>query len=161
MDKVGFGEMSVVSDFDVPYGGAILKIEAGKQTDTMFHRVTGKIVYVLSGTLRATVMKNGGVSAIEFETGKSFFIKPGLVYNFYAKEETVVVEFTDPKSYNEDTYCIFKGTKPDSDSTGDSPSPEDVMKMNEEDKAVAQEKPNKKTKRKSTTKRKVKSKKGK
>jgi quercetin dioxygenase-like cupin family protein len=162
MDKFGFGERTLINNADTTLGGAVFKVFAGKQTDTIFHRLHGKIVYVLSGSLKATVMKDGRASTVSVKEGASFFVKPGLVHNFIAVDDSVLIEFASSEVYSNDTYCIFKGSQPATEDV----KPDDVMKMQEEDKkeepapAETKKTTTKKTKKK-TAKRKTKSKKGK
>jgi mannose-6-phosphate isomerase-like protein (cupin superfamily) len=109
--KVGYGTRIVVTHENSQTGGAIIEIEPGKQTDALFHRVSGKIVFVLRGVLKATMIKEGQVRSINVDPGESFYVKPGLIHQFSSEnnEKVQLVEFASKGLYD-DVYCVFKGS---------------------------------------------------
>lgn len=125
--QVGYGKIALVNHAESPVAGAILEIEKGKKTDMMFHRLGHKLVYVMVGKLKVSVLKDGVINTLGVNAGASFYIKPGLIYQFEALERSIVVEFVESiKVYDEDTYCVAKAPV-------EKAKPEDVMKMTPED----------------------------
>ena len=110
MKEVGFGKHVVVDAENSTVGGAVLEIEPGKRTDTIFHMQYEKVMFVLSGKIKATVIKDGRMSTIDVVAGQSFYVKPGLVHSLEAIERSVVIEFTNTDMYKHDIHCVFKGT---------------------------------------------------
>ena len=107
--EVGYGKLALINHDDSIVAGAILEIEKGKKTDMVFHRLGNKLVYVLVGKLKVHVLKNGTLNTLGVNVGSSFYIKPGLIYQFEALEKSVVVEFAENiKVYGEDVYCVIK-----------------------------------------------------
>jgi quercetin dioxygenase-like cupin family protein len=125
--EVGYGKLALVNHADSVAAGAVLEIEKGKKTDMIFHRLGHKLVYVLAGKLKVSVLRDGILNAIGVNAGASFYIKPGLIYQFEAIEKAIVVEFAENINvYNEDIYCIAKAPIVKA-------KPDDIMKMTQED----------------------------
>lgn len=119
MATVGFGARTRVHGSDsTPSSacGAVLEIESGKKTEMAFHLHNDKILYVMMGKVDVVVIRDGVIQRSEFSKGSSFVVSPGLVHQFEAKENTVMIEFgTNPEAYKnemKDTFVIEKGTAP-------------------------------------------------
>ena len=110
--EVGYGKCVLVkADDHKAIGGAIHEIESGMQTDMFFHRTEGKIVYVMMGKIKATVIKDGKMSSMDVGSGNSFYVKPGLVHQITAVDgSAVLIEFGSSFLYD-DYSCVFKGTQ--------------------------------------------------
>jgi hypothetical protein len=112
---IGFGSRVRVSTEECEdLGGAILDIEEGKQTDMVFHTKVKKIFYLLTGKLKATLIADGKIKALEITKGSSFAVMPGLVYQLQGLERSIVIEFCNasPALADKDLFVVTKGTQP-------------------------------------------------
>jgi hypothetical protein len=112
---IGFGSRVRVSTEECEdLGGAILDIEEGKQTDMVFHTKVKKIFYLLTGKLKATLIADGKIKALEINKGSSFAVMPGLVYQLQGLERSIVIEFCNasPALADKDLFVVTKGTQP-------------------------------------------------
>lgn len=153
-NKVGYGDRIVIRNAEHNIGGAIMKIEAGKKTDMCFHIYNKKVMYVLSGKVKVTVIQEGQMKAVELVAGSSFFVKEGFMSQMEAVEDSVVVELPSDanKLYGDspDRHIISKGTQVESEQ---SEEPGSAVLMTEEDKANAEVEEKPKTKRRSRKKK--------
>jgi quercetin dioxygenase-like cupin family protein len=162
--KIGYGKRIVVIAEGIAAGGAVLEIEKGKQTDMVFHMKTDKAIYVMSGLLKVRVLKDGQVTTLNVKPGISFFVRAGLVHQFEAIEDSIVVEFvSDTALYsNSDESIVSLGTKfeetPETVQEGEfaTMTPEDEAKVKKPKTVRKKRTPRKKkpTKKTKTTKRK-------
>jgi mannose-6-phosphate isomerase-like protein (cupin superfamily) len=108
---VGYGKRMSIGHEGFGVGGAVLDMDAGKKTDMVFHRVNGKLLYLLSGNLKVVVLRDGVASSVNVEAGMSFYVRPGLVYQLEAVSRAIVIEFAQPEAFSSDIYCITKGSQ--------------------------------------------------
>jgi len=150
VQKAGFGQSTFISADGTHLGGAILEIRAGKSTDMIFHRLHGKIVYVLGGKILVRVVSDGKLSGLEVPAGQSFFVRPGLVHQMTGIQHSIVVEFSEADAYKKENFgCIYKGTSLETTDV----EPGEFAKMSEGDKEKVEE-PNKTVRKKRQTKKK-------
>jgi mannose-6-phosphate isomerase-like protein (cupin superfamily) len=105
MVQVGFGSrVRVFGTGEVPSAacGAVLEVKEGKKTEMMFHLDNEKILYILMGSVYVIIIQDGVVKKKLFQRGESISISRGLVHQFEAAENSLLVEFgTNPNAYTD------------------------------------------------------------
>jgi quercetin dioxygenase-like cupin family protein len=139
MNKTGYGRQTIVEHEDFHVGGSVMEIEAGKKTDTIFHRLHGKLVYILAGVVTVSVIQDGQIKSIRVRPGQSFYIKPGLAHSFESTQQAILIEFSQKEIYKDDLFTLFKGTAPEvkseeniKDGEFAKMAEEDIIKVTEE-----------------------------
>ncbi|HEX5187018.1 MAG TPA: hypothetical protein VFV86_09020 [Nitrososphaeraceae archaeon] len=88
-------------------GGRILKLDTGDKTDMVFHLDTLKVLYILFGNIKLSVIKDGRITNVELVNNNSFSVARGTVYQLEAIEDSLIVEFVSAIN-NDDVFCISK-----------------------------------------------------
>ncbi len=156
MKDTVYGKKALVNFESASPGGAILSITKGNMTDMLFHMDHEKLVYVVAGTIRARVLKDGTIIPTLVSAGHDFYVKRGLVHQFEALTDVLLVEFVDgATSYEEDAVVVAKFRPQPTAEEGEfaKMTPEDEAKLEEQ--TEAEEPPTKPTRKKRTTKKKT------
>lgn len=144
--EVNYGKRVAVSSPDFDLGGAVHQINNGKKTDLGFYRETVKLFFVLFGKIKVVIMENGKMAAMEVDSGKSFAIRPGLIFQLEGLQDSIIIEYSSKMSSDEDYHLVSKGSVAEEESPVESDLTETLPEPTEV------EKPKRKTRRKKKTK---------
>lgn len=151
--EVNYGKRVVVSSPDFNLGGAVHQINKDKKTDLGFYRETVKLFFVLFGKIKVVIMENGKMAAMEVDSGKSFAIRPGLIFQLEGLQDSIVIEYSSKMSSDKDYHLISKGSLPEEESSSDFVTKREAPEsLSEPVETVSAEKPKRKTRRKKKTK---------
>jgi quercetin dioxygenase-like cupin family protein len=87
------------------YCGKKLFIRQGKYCSFHLHRIKEETLLVEGRILMAYGYDLEAITTVELNTGQAFHIKPGLVHQMYAVEDTFITEFS-TQHFDEDSYRL-------------------------------------------------------
>lgn len=85
------------------YCGKKLFIKQGHHLSYHSHRIKDEVLFVESGKIWFTHNLNGEPESIEMSVGYAFHVKPGVIHQMRAIEDTVLYEFS-TQHFDEDSY---------------------------------------------------------
>lgn len=90
------------------YCGKLLFFVKGKKCSWHYHKKKDEVFYVQSGRLLVKYGTINETKEIVLERGDSFHVKPGLIHQMTALEDTEMFEFS-TQHFDEDSIRIEKG----------------------------------------------------
>lgn len=86
----------------------VLSSKRGVTRGGHYHKVCHEAFYVVSGTVRVTLEKDGAVETADFTEGSFFEIEPYTAHEMYFLEDCVMVALYDKPVETEDGKDIFE-----------------------------------------------------
>lgn len=93
------------------YCGKLLYFVKGKKCSWHFHKIKDEVFYIQSGKLLVRYGWDQDIKKADqliLKKGDSFHVKPGLIHQMLALEDTEMFEFS-TQHFDEDSYRIAKG----------------------------------------------------
>lgn len=93
------------------YCGKLLYFVKGKKCSWHYHKVKDEVFYIQAGKLLVKYGWDENIKiaeAVVLEKGDSFRVKPGLIHQMIAIEDTELFEFS-TQHFDEDSYRVIKG----------------------------------------------------
>lgn len=90
------------------YCGKILFIKQGKHCSFHYHKLKDEVLYIQSGKIQFRYQDPTDSLAekiIQMGPGEAFHVKPGLIHQMHALEDTTILEFS-TQHFDEDSHRI-------------------------------------------------------
>lgn len=86
------------------YCGKKLFIRQGKYCSFHWHEIKDEVLFIDSGRIWMNYKEPDGViQYIEMYAGQAFHVKPGVIHQMHAVEDTMILEFS-TQHFDEDSY---------------------------------------------------------
>ena len=93
------------------YCGKILFFTRGKKCSWHYHNIKDEVFYIRTGKLEVTFSEYNNIDTAQkviLEPGDNFYVKPGLIHQMKALEDTEMLEFS-TQHFESDSIRIIKG----------------------------------------------------